>query len=704
VSKVLGVVASIASIAALIPGPHQGAARIIATVASVGSAILAKPPPAKGSVNQIQIGANMPSPYAMGRTYIGGNMVHEAGYGGSANPYKSFVLVWSVGGPIHSIESFQADFSPITFSGGNAVGYYQNFLYLSTSLGARPQATALAGPFGAIPGWGAASKMSGKTHGMITQKFDKKGKRFASGQPQYGVVGKWVLAYDPRKDSTYPGGSGTHRFDDEATWEWTENPGLHAITYARGRYENGKKVFGCGYSKEGIDIPAFVAFANICDLNEWVAGGVIHEPGSRKDNLKYILEAGGAEPVFGPKLSVRYQSPKLAADTIQADDLADGDYIIPAMLSWRDRVNSIVPKYRSPDHKWEYVQSDAITIAEYVTEDGEEKPVERQWSLVQDKDQVAQLASYALLDRREITGITLSLKPRFSAFKPGQILECGASLAELGLAGLQLEILKKAVDPATAIVTLTLQTYTAGKHAFALGKTGTAPPTPAIVTAEQLDTIIAANRSGAPLEVATEAALLTLEVEPGRTVIRTDLNKSYEYNGGTSGTMADWTEVVSPAPNLAPYALLAAAAFTGPVSVAGTMTASEGLAVSGAGSTVKFALSASGAIATISGVTSGDTAYARVNMNAITSINFNVGTAGFVAPTSFQAVPGGLNLPTGKIVTVNSQQVIGARGAAVADAAAAAAAPTQAEFNALVTQVNTLLARLRAGTGHGLIA
>lgn len=46
-------------------------------------------------------------------------------------------------------------------------------------------------------------------------------------------------------------------------------------------------------------------------------------------------------------------------------------------------------------------------------------------------------------------------------------------------------------------------------------------------------------------------------------------------------------------------------------------------------------------------------------------------------------------------------KVLGARGAAVTDAVAAAAAPTQAEFNAFVTQFNALLARVRA---HGLIA
>lgn len=49
-------------------------------------------------------------------------------------------------------------------------------------------------------------------------------------------------------------------------------------------------------------------------------------------------------------------------------------------------------------------------------------------------------------------------------------------------------------------------------------------------------------------------------------------------------------------------------------------------------------------------------------------------------------------------------KVVGAQGAAVTDAVPAVGAPTQAEFNALVTQFNALLARVRASTGHGLIA
>lgn len=46
--------------------------------------------------------------------------------------------------------------------------------------------------------------------------------------------------------------------------------------------------------------------------------------------------------------------------------------------------------------------------------------------------------------------------------------------------------------------------------------------------------------------VANEAEQLSLTAEEGDVAIRTDENKSYNHNGGTAGTMADWSELLSP--------------------------------------------------------------------------------------------------------------------------------------------------------------
>lgn len=46
--------------------------------------------------------------------------------------------------------------------------------------------------------------------------------------------------------------------------------------------------------------------------------------------------------------------------------------------------------------------------------------------------------------------------------------------------------------------------------------------------------------------VASQVAQLALTAQEGDIAIRTDLNKSYAHNGGSAGTMADWSELLTP--------------------------------------------------------------------------------------------------------------------------------------------------------------
>lgn len=474
-------------------------ASAVSTAASVGAQALQKPPGMQGTVSQILIGMNMPVPYAMGRSYIGGNQVYDKSDTGTENYDRTQVMVYTAAGPIDSFESFQGDFSPMGFSGSDwnvsrvATGFYGEdggYLWLNTRKGECPD-TALSAypgrePFGSFT---SAHKLSGFAAAAVTMEFDEDGVRWASGIPQWGVVAKWVKIYDPRLDSTYPGGSGTQRWATESTWAWSENPALHALTYARGRVINGVKVVGVGLSQAQIDVASYVQLANICVANGWTCGGAVYEaPGiSKWDNLKRILAAACAEPVWvGGVLSCKFSSPKTALDTITADDLADSGVEITAMTSWRDRVNTVIPRYRSEANKWEYVQSDAVVGGTYVTEDGETKTKEIQYDLVQRKDQAAELAAYEVVNGREFGPVQLTVKPRFMLYRPGEAL-----LVNIPVAGLTSElcvITARTVDPANGSIQLTLMSETTAKHAFALGRTGTAPPSPTIIDPGDSDT------------------------------------------------------------------------------------------------------------------------------------------------------------------------------------------------------------------------
>lgn len=464
-------------------------ASVTAAVASVGAQLLTKKPGQIGSVNAVTLGVNQPIPYSMGRAFIAGAQLHDVGYGGRVdkvdNPYLSRVWVWSAGGPVEAVDDFLVDFQPVLRSGTSALGYYAGWLNVDIQSGARPELAALAGPYGAIPDWGSAYKLSGYAAGLITMRFDKKGKVWANGVPVMGAVGRWARVYDMRKDGTYPGGSGAHRFGDEETFEYDPNAALNALTYARGRFavdaegNETAMVVGCGFPADSIDWPAWTAWANVCEANGWNVGGTVYDgPGiSRWDNLKKICLAGAGVPCFSAgKLSVRFQSPKVALDTITADDLADGEYLAPGMQTYRNRVKTIVPKYRSEANKWEMVQSAAVSLDGSGSNGFEEE--ELALELVTDKDQAAELGAYELYGRQELSGITLPCKPRLWEYRLGEALQL--DLPELGLNHLAV-IAALSKDISTGIVSLTFESETTAKHAFALGQTGTAPPPPTLL-------------------------------------------------------------------------------------------------------------------------------------------------------------------------------------------------------------------------------
>lgn len=496
-SKVFKAVGTVAGIVSMIPGPWQPIAAAVAMVASVGAALTQKKPAARGTVNSILVQNEAPSPYLMGRTYSGGVLRYDNAWGGKVgkvqNPYRAMVMVYSVAGPVEALEGIYGDFTAIPTSAGAATGYYSNFMWIDSQLGARPESNQLQAQWAGMPNWGSTSKLSSKAAILWSLKFDKDGKRYSSGVPQLGAIWQGVKVYDPRLDSTYSGGSGSHRIDDETTWTYSDTPALHALAYAYGRYVEGVKVMGVGLPEEGIDIPSFVAGANVEEANGWTVGGVVFEPGDRWQNLKDICAAGSAEPVFaGGKLSYKQDAPRVSLATITADDLAGDNITVREMQTWRERLNTVIPKYRSEAHKWEYVSADEVSNATYVTDDGERKVEEIQWNLVQDKDQATQLAGYRLMNGRERT-IQCTLKPEFRFYQPGDMLTL--DIPEANLEEQDAVMVARSVDPATLTVTATFIGETAAKHTYALGLTGAAPPTPTIIPPEDRDTAKTENNA-----------------------------------------------------------------------------------------------------------------------------------------------------------------------------------------------------------------
>jgi len=444
-------------------------AGVVSAVASIGAQLLTKPPPARGSVSQVLIAVDPPRPYMMGEGYCGGVRRTQRAYGGTIddvpNPYRWIVDVYSGVGPVESITP-QFDFA-------NVASYYNTYLVTTTQLGALPEGAALTPNWSGAPGWSSASKLSGCAAIGWNFKFDKDGKRFSSGIPVMGATGRWVKVYDPRLDSTFPGGSGAHRLGTESTYTWSENPALHFGMYAYGRYQNGTLVMGVGLPAASIDYAKIAAWANVCDANGWKIFGRVFEPGDRAANLRDIAAAGGGAPAFsGGKLSVHYAAPLTSLATITESDLGPGEVSVTGMRPYSERMNTVVPKYIDPDSNWEQMAAAPVVFSDLVTADGETRRQEWPFNLVKGVTQAAQLAAYKMLDSRERAPIELTLMPQWRGIRPGE--RYTLDLARYGL-NTDVIVLRREIDPQQLTVRLTVQTEASDKHTRALAVTGTPP-------------------------------------------------------------------------------------------------------------------------------------------------------------------------------------------------------------------------------------
>ena len=332
----------------------------VAGVANVLAGVTAKRPINVPSVEDYIVGPSTPYPYVMGYMRVYGNMIHSEAHGiereDIPNPWLTQTFVLSGAGPVQGIVGSYVNDVPVTFSldaesgQQRANGYYDKYLTYDSRLGLVPE----SGPVDAnAPNkvlWTSSHKTSGLAVVQYSMLLDSKETQWSSGPGKFSNLVRGVLCYDPRLDSTVSGGSGSHRIGVESTYSYSTNPILHGLTYAYGRYQNGVQVFGGGLSITGIDVASFIAAANVNDANGWTIGGQIFENGEDGEiwnNLKRILEAGGAKPTNdGGVLRCIVQTPRVSLDTVSEADL-QGPISIPAMRGSSVGFSTGIPVYRS---------------------------------------------------------------------------------------------------------------------------------------------------------------------------------------------------------------------------------------------------------------------------------------------------------------------------------------------------------------------
>lgn len=471
-------------------------AGLTAGVAAIGAQLTAPKPVARGSPAQVVIDVEPPRPYLVGEVMTGGTLRYDDAYGATQNrvpnPLRWQVRVLSGVGTTQAILGHFFDFAPVS-------SFYNTFFGTVQNLGDRPQATALVPPLGAgAPGWPANSRLSGCTHVGLNFRFDRDGERFAAGLPVYTALCQGEKVYDPRQDSTFPGGSGPCRAGDETTYVYSRNPACHAATYALGRFQAGKRIFGLGQPFDTIDWAAVVDWANDCDSNNWTVNMRLDEGGTGADlraqrvrNLDDLCMAGGGRWFqTGALLSFDWYRPRIALATLRDEDILEAGGGTDAVPTVRDRMNGVRPQYISPTHNWQQITAREIIGSTYRAEDG--TALTKVWPLngVTNPVQAGQIATYAMADSREIGPMDVRAKVDWRFYRPGDCIDVDSSL--IAYQG-QAVINQRSLNPETLAVALQLKSETPGKHPFALGEVATPPPTPVLAqTAEERDLLVSA--------------------------------------------------------------------------------------------------------------------------------------------------------------------------------------------------------------------
>lgn len=487
----LGTIATIGTIASVAAG-----------ALTIAAGLTAKKPTAQatGSPTQFTADPDAGIPLVVGRTGTAGNIVMRKAWDtrdAGDNDRQAFISVLSLG-PVAGIDSFTSDKAPVSFSAGAALGAFAGFMWMTTQLGAMPEAAAMTfgSGAGAPPGWTAAHKLSGKAAAAWTLKFDTKGKVFQAGVPAPMWVVRGAKCYDPRKDSTYPGGSGSHRMADPAdtaaydaatdTWEFTEDPYLLGLRWAHGFWQRDRndagskyqRVMGMGAPWAMIDVAAFVEGANVAQANGWKCGGVVYSGDDKWASMKKILQAGMGEPLpLGARISCLVNAPKVSLATITKDDLA-GKASVATTQPRRNRLNTITPRYRLEVNNWQLLPGSPVSVPEYITLDKGKRSKTQDYPFIQDTKQVATAVRYDIENGREFGPITLPLKLVWMGYKPGDCVT--VTLPEVGLNDQPVLLLNRDLEPASGVVTMTARSETAAKHPYALGQTTTPPPTPGV--------------------------------------------------------------------------------------------------------------------------------------------------------------------------------------------------------------------------------
>lgn len=391
----------------------------------------------QASITTITIGEG-PREALFGEAATAGSLSDAFNYGGTNGTDWEVMIVVVADHRCHSLTGFYVADVYVPFTGNGPVAGYNGQLEVYWLEGTEAQVMP---PVVTTHGdWDADSNLAGCATVVVAYKADSpktKNPIWTAGRPQFLWVVKGKHCYIPRLDSTVPGGSGPHRWEDPSTWQWTDNVIDCRYNWMRG-------VFACdridqpdmllvGRGLSAIEAPPArtIAAANVCDeLVPLKAGG-----SEKRYRLNAVIRADeefiSTEELFAAAcagvivqreggVEIEPGAARSVVAEFTDDDLIIGEKVtVNRFKGDAQRVNSVVPRYVEPTQKWADHAAPIRRVLADIAEDGRPREQPLTLSGVTSGTQAQRCGEIARrLARLERSG-GFTVGPRWAAIEDG---------------------------------------------------------------------------------------------------------------------------------------------------------------------------------------------------------------------------------------------------------------------------------------------
>lgn len=347
-----------------------------------------------------------------GKGLVGGKIVGYAKPTIGGEDFHIMVL-HLVGHPCESVELYEIE--------GNTPDEVAGRVSITKHLGDQDTVDPTANQY--ISGW--TSDHIGRNQTYVTVKAPVDDELFPNGLNEIKFIVKGHKVYDPRKDDTV-GGAGDHRYNDENTWEWSDNPELCSYHYLR--TYGAKEV-----PQRRIPIDFLAQAANYCDEmvsfkdsngdeqsgQRFAVNGVINNGIRQSQAIAEINGTMGAKIYrSGGKIYIKPAMYAGPATTVIAVDEATTYPEYRPHRPYKEKINVSKSEFLSPDLKWQMTNAPVVTSEEYRAADGAYLESSLRLPMVTKDHQAQRLAKLAMERSRAgftasypLTGIRLDIVP-----------------------------------------------------------------------------------------------------------------------------------------------------------------------------------------------------------------------------------------------------------------------------------------------------